>query len=108
RGDNIPREEMSKLLVQLGQPAPVSKKASAGPALAGGPETGFHCVRPGCPAGHFARQLPRPPRSDDLGKQIQEKVCADCWNFWLRDMSIKVINEMRLDLSSERSQEVYD
>src|SRR5438094_822548 len=27
RGDNIPREEMSKLLVQLGQAAPMPKKA---------------------------------------------------------------------------------
>src|SRR3954469_25827469 len=28
RGDNLPREEMVKLLVQLGEPAPVSQKAS--------------------------------------------------------------------------------
>src|SRR4051794_32049179 len=33
RGDNIPRDEMAKLLVQLGQPAPTPKKApAAGPA----------------------------------------------------------------------------
>jgi tetratricopeptide (TPR) repeat protein len=107
RGDNIPRDEMSKLLVELGQPAPASKRGQGG-AAAGGPETGFRCVRPGCPAGRHARQLPQPPRSDELGKQIHEKVCADCWNFWLRDLSIKVINEMRLDLSTDRSQEVYD
>jgi tetratricopeptide (TPR) repeat protein len=108
RGDNIPRDEMSKLLVQLGQPAPVAKRGQASFTTAGGSETGFRCVRPGCPAGRFARQLPKPPRSDDLGRQIYEKVCADCWNYWLRDLSIKVINEMRLDLSMDRSQDVYD
>src|ERR1700759_2103814 len=36
RGDNIPRDEMAKLLVQLGQPAPVSKKTSTRPAGAAG------------------------------------------------------------------------
>src|SRR5436190_3169900 len=35
RGDNIPRDEMVKLLTQLGEPAPAPKKA-AGPAGAAG------------------------------------------------------------------------
>ena len=58
--------------------------------------------------GRFARQLPKPPMGDELGKRIYESVCADCWEFWLRNLSIKVINEMRLDLSTERGQEIYD
>ena len=45
---------------------------------------------------------------DELGQRIYESVCADCWEFWLRNLSIKVINEMRLDLSTERGQEIYD
>ena len=45
---------------------------------------------------------------DELGQQIYERVCADCWAFWLNDFSVKVINEMRLDLSTERGQEIYD
>lgn len=102
RGDNIPRDEISKLLVQLGQPAPQAKRAAAGP---GG---GFRCQRPGCVAGSQARQLPKPPMPDDMGKQIHEKICADCWDYWFRNLSIKVINEMRLDLSTEKGQEVYD
>ena len=43
-----------------------------------------------------------------MGKRIQANICAECWNEWLRNYSIKVINEMRLDLSTERGQEVYD
>src|SRR5262249_50946263 len=39
RGDNIPREEMVKLLVELGEPAPQSKQKETGPAGAGG----FRC-----------------------------------------------------------------
>ena len=106
RGDYVPRDEISKLLVQLGEPAPVSKKAPAG--ATGGPGDGFRCQRPGCVAGHHARQLPKPPMNDELGQKIHAGVCAECWDYWLRNMSIKVINEMRLDLSTDKDSEVYD
>src|SRR5262249_42518501 len=43
RGDNMPRDEMSRMLVELGQPAPSSKKVMA--ATASG--DGFRCQRPG-------------------------------------------------------------
>lgn len=104
RGDNIPRDEISKMLVELGRPAPASKKVRM-PGPAG---DGFRCQRPGCVAGNYARQLPKPPMSDEIGQRVFESVCADCWDYWLRNLSIKVINEMRLDLSTERGQEVYD
>jgi len=104
RGDNIPRDEMAKLLVQLGEPAPVSRRDQSG---AGGGD-GFRCVRPGCAAGPHARKLAKPPVNDELGQRVFQSVCADCWDYWLRNVSIKVINEMRLDLSTERGQEIYD
>ena len=106
RGDNIPRDEMVKLLVSLGEAAPESKKP-ARPA-GGAPGTGFQCLRPGCVAGSYARQLPKPPMNDELGQKIHAQVCADCWEYWLRNLSIKVINEMRLDLSTEQGCEIYD
>jgi tetratricopeptide (TPR) repeat protein len=105
RGDNIPRDEMAKLLVSLGEPVPVSQKTSK-PATGSG--DGFQCQRPGCLAGARARRLPKPPMNDELGKKIYDGVCTQCWEFWLRDYSIKVINEMRLDLSTEQGCEMYD
>src|SRR5215469_12255282 len=41
RGDNMPRDEMARMLVELGEPAPTPQRASreAGPAGAGG----FRC-----------------------------------------------------------------
>jgi tetratricopeptide (TPR) repeat protein len=102
RGDNMPRDEMAKMLAALGKPAAPSKRQ------AGGPGGGFRCQRPGCMAGSYARQLPAPPMKDELGRRIQEAVCADCWQDWLRNYSVKVINELRLDLSTERGQEEYD
>ena len=46
--------------------------------------------------------------NDELGRRIHASICADCWNEWLRNYSIKVINEMRLDLSTEQGQGSYD
>ena len=105
RGDTIPRDEMVKLLAQLGESAPVSKKSGGKPGDMG---DGFRCQRPGCMAGSRARQMPSPPMNDELGRRIQASICADCWTEWFRNYSIKVINEMRLDLSTEKGQEVYD
>lgn len=104
RGDNLPRDEMARLLTELGETPPAPKKAAArGPA-----GDGFHCQRPGCFAGNHARQLPRPPMSDEVGRRIYDTVCAECWDYWLKNLSVKVINEMRLDLSTEKGQDTYD
>jgi Fe-S cluster biosynthesis and repair protein YggX len=73
-----------------------------------GGEGGFHCLRPGCIAGGRGRQLERPPFGDELGRRIQQTVCAACWEDWRRVYSVKVINELRLDLSTERGAEEYD
>jgi Fe-S cluster biosynthesis and repair protein YggX len=104
-GDNMPRDAMARMLVELGEPEPVSKKATASdPAHEGG----FRCQRPGCAAGAHAHQLDKPPYKDELGQRIYASICADCWMDWVRNYSIKVINELHLDLSTERGQEEYD
>jgi Fe-S cluster biosynthesis and repair protein YggX len=104
QGDNMPRDAMAKMLKELGEPEPVSKKAARAPESVGG----FRCQRPGCWAGSRAHQLDKPPFNDEMGRRIYESVCAECWMDWLRNYSIKVINELRLDLSTERGQEEYD
>jgi tetratricopeptide (TPR) repeat protein len=110
RGDNMPRDEMARLLVELGEPAPVSKRGAGASATetATGSGGGFRCQRPGCPYGVRATQLVEPPFRDDLGRRIQAAVCADCWRTWVREYSIKVINELRLDLSTDHGQQEYD
>jgi len=106
RGDKMPRDEMSRMLVQLGETVPQSAQPAA---TGGGPGgSGFSCQRPGCPMGARARKLEKPPMPDEMGERIQREVCADCWDYWFRNYSIKVINELRLDLSTEHGQEEYD
>jgi Fe-S cluster biosynthesis and repair protein YggX len=112
RGDRMPRDAMGQMLVQLGQPAPKPAAAqTVGLGLAGSGAVGvggFRCQRTMCMAGPHARQLEQPPFNDEIGKKIYERVCAQCWNDWLKNYSVKVINELRLDLSTERGQEEYD
>lgn len=102
RGDRVPRDEMAQWIRQLGGQIPTASKAPVSETA-----TGFRCQRPGCPAGPFARQLPAPPMRDQLGQLIYERICADCWRDWLA-MGIKVINELRLDLSEESGQKTYE
>jgi tetratricopeptide (TPR) repeat protein len=104
RGDKMPRDAMAKMLADLGAPVPQPTVA----VQDDGPDTGFRCQRPGCMEGKLARQLPAPPVPDEVGGLIQQRVCSACWTLWFRDLSIKVINELRLDLSSEFGQKEYD
>ncbi len=42
----------------------------------------------------------------DLGVEIQQKVCAPCYRDWI-NMSVKLVNEMRLDTTDPRGQEMW-
>ena len=105
RGDRMPRDAMAKLLQQLGAPVPARQVSQTEDS---GPGTGFRCQRPGCMEGKRAVQLPAPPVPDALGERIHRDICAACWTIWWKDLGVKVINEFRLDLSSEGGQYEYD
>lgn len=105
RGDRLPMEAMGKLLTSLNAPIP---KPAPAKVEDDGPGTGFRCQRPGCMEGKRARQLPAPPLPDAIGERILRDICAACWTIWLRDLSVKMVNENRLDLSSEFGQAEYD
>lgn len=102
RGDRVPRDEMARMLTELGEKVPEAPRA------AGGPGEGFPCQRPGCCAGSAAKPLPGLPIPDEIGGRIHQTICADCWTDWLKNYSIKVINELHLDLSTEEGQAEYD
>jgi tetratricopeptide (TPR) repeat protein len=103
RGDKMPRDDMARLLTELGEEAPAVRPAASGPK-----EGEIACQRPGCVNGGYGPKLAAPPIPDALGKRIAETICADCWQDWFRNYSIKVINELRLDLSTEQGQDEYD
>lgn len=105
RGDRIPQDAIAKLLRQQGEE--VTAEPLSEPPVGAGP-TGFRCTNPNCRAGNMARQLPGPPIPEEIGMRIHQEICAQCWDDWFRGMSIKVINELRLDLSSDNGQKEYD
>ncbi|MGL6096110.1 MAG: Fe(2+)-trafficking protein [Fimbriiglobus sp.] len=108
RGDKMPRDAMGKLLTDLGAAVPKPPAPAAGADGDDGPDTGFRCERPGCFAGKKAKPLAAAPITGPLGERIMKTICADCWDSWKKDDSIKVINELRLDLSSEFGSAEYD
>lgn len=98
-GDNMPKNDMLRMLQELGAPVPqlgeVRKQAVG--------EGEVDCVR--C---HQVRpRLVKPPFRNELGRAIFAKVCQPCWREWI-GMGTKVINELRLPLSDPAAQKVYD
>ena len=47
------------------------------------------------------------PFGDAVGAWIQENISKESWEDWM-EMSIKVINELRLDLGDPYGQRTYD
>ena len=45
--------------------------------------------------GREAPALPKAPYHDDLGREILENTCRECWKQWL-DMQVRLINEYGL------------
>ena len=62
------------------------------------------CTRCGLPD---APALPRAPMPGPMGKEIQQRVCADCWTAW-QNMEVMVINELRLNFMDPKAQEILE
>ena len=87
----------------------MSGSAPSAPPAAGGPDAGSadgesHCARCGRTG---APRLPRPPLPGAAGRDVQARVCADCWGEWAR-AEVMVINELRLNFMDPASQQILD
>lgn len=57
----------------------------------------------------FKRELPgleKPPFSGEMGKIIFERVSAEAWTQWSKDVQIKVLNEYRLNMADPKDYQV--
>jgi Fe-S cluster biosynthesis and repair protein YggX len=100
RGDLMPRNDMSRMLKELGvEPPNFTATASAGELGAGQ----IQCAR----CGQVKPKMASPPFRNPQGELIQSKICPDCWREWI-GMGTKVINELRLPLNDPQAQKVYD
>jgi Fe-S cluster biosynthesis and repair protein YggX len=100
RGDLMPRNDMTRQLKELGATIPELGAAKQGQPVGEGQILCRRC-------GQVKGKLPKPPFSNATGREIFEKICADCWRAWI-GMGTKVINELRLPLSDPQAQKVYD
>lgn len=61
-----------------------------------------HCAK----LGREAEALDRPPLKGEIGQRIFDHVSKEGWKLWL-EHSKMLINEYRLDLTSEQGQKVW-
>jgi Fe-S cluster biosynthesis and repair protein YggX len=64
------------------------------------------CTRCGGEGEEFPA-LPRPPMPGALGREIQARVCAFCWQDWTKT-EVMVINELKLNFMDPGSQAALD
>jgi Fe-S cluster biosynthesis and repair protein YggX len=102
KGDRLPQQGMAKLLESIGRKAPIlAEEAETAERLR---EAGaFVCRRTGRPG----TKLPSPPFRGPIGAWIGENISSETWRQWI-GQGTKVINELRLDFTRERDQELYD
>jgi Fe-S cluster biosynthesis and repair protein YggX len=100
RGDFAPRNDMARMLKELGVAVSEPTAAASQPTAGEGQVVCNRCGRVG-------KKMASPPFSAPLGKEIFEKICADCWREWI-GMGTKVINELRLPLADPQAQKIYD
>lgn len=98
RGDLMPKKAMGELLTQLGEAVPEVEDAPSDE-----PTGSFKCQK----TGRMGNQLPRPPFKNGVGKWIHENISRETFDEWIR-LGTKIINELRLDLSRDDHDAVYD
>ena len=99
RGDQMPKNEMIAMLVELGEPVPEFKTAADSPVGVGQ----VFDIRTGRPGSKLARA----PFKNKLGALILDNVSAESWKEWIAQ-GTKVINELRLPMHDPSAQKVYD
>ncbi len=102
KGDRLPQQAIAKLLEGIGRKAPVlAEEAETAERLR---EAGaFVCRRTGRPG----TKMPSPPMRGALGAWIAANISQETWRQWI-GQGTKVINELRLDFTRDRDQEIYD
>ena len=101
RGEVMPRNDMTRMLQDLGAPVPELASSKQAPVAVG--EGEVQCKR----CGKVKPKLPKPPMRDQLGQDVYAHICADCWRDAI-GQGTKVINELRLPLNDPQANKIWD
>lgn len=99
QGDLMPKNGIADLLKEIGREIPKIETKTAESAPAGS----FMCKRSGRPG----TQMPRPPFRGPVGEWVQANISKQTFDEWI-GLGTKIINELRLDLSRDADELVYD
>ena len=102
RGEFMPRDKMRELLKSIGVTPPDLTSSADDDAAPVDPDAWVcrRCFKANPP-------LEEAPFSNDLGQKVLDGICKSCWSEWIA-MSIKVINEFRLNMATPESNQIYD
>ena len=102
RGDLMPKNAIADLLAKLAEPLPEVPGSPADHGVK--PAAGdFLCRASGRPG----TRLPRPPFKNPVGTWIYDNISKQTFDEWI-GLGTKIINELRLDLSRDEHDAVYD
>lgn len=101
RGDLMPRNAMGELLKQIGVAIP--EVAASGPAATPAGDGSFIDLKSGRPG----TKMPRPPFRGGVGAWIHEHISKQTFDEWI-GLGTKIVNELKLDLSRDEHEVVYD
>lgn len=100
RGDMLPQKAIAQLLESINEQLPaVEDKKPEQTKVAGD----FKCSK----TGEMGNKLPRAPFRNAMGQWIQDNISKETFNEWIL-LGTKVINELRLDLSRDDHDAVYE
>src|SRR5882762_9434709 len=100
RGDLMPKNEMIRMLKELGAPVPQTRAPVSEQPVGEGQVLDSR-------TGKIGSKMQHPPFSNRMGGFLHRHVSAESWREWI-GMGTKVINEMRLPLSDPRAQKIFD
>ena len=107
RGDLMPAKELRSLLAAQGQALPDAPLVGIGEgAPVDDREPGPDEVRDSR-TGRVGKRMTFDPFGDEIGAWLLANVSQESWQEWM-EMSIKLINELRLDLGDAESQRIWD
>ncbi len=109
RGDLLPANEMKARLTAHGQTPSMDALMGIGDPM-DDPDAGrdpgegeVRCAR----SRRIEPKMEKAPFEDEVGAYILAHIGALSWEAWM-EMSVKVINELRLDLGEPQGQQAYD
>lgn len=103
RGDRMVEQAIGQLMISIGRTPPKVERKVDAAAEAIRATGAFVCRRTGRPG----TKMTEPPMRGRVGEWIFQNISAETWKDWI-GQGTKVINEMRLDFSRDRDQEIYD